>query len=317
MILVTGGMGFIGLHTTRELLDAGSGVVLTRYQVRREPDFLAGDLGTRVAVETVDTGNSHAVHDLMSRHEIDSVIHLAVPALNRLAPAQEAQANLTGLLNVLEAARVHGARRVTIASSVAVYDGAGESPWREDMPLPVASASPTGAFKKMTETVADHYADRTGMDVLMLRIGMIYGPLYHSMMNLPSRLAHAAVRGSEPDLSGPAGVPHAGDGHDLCYVRDCARAIRLVHLAPQLAHRIYNIGGGRLTTYGELAGAVAAARPGPPVRLRPGTSPNGGGLYSGGYMDVSRIRAETGYEPAYDVKTAIADYCAWLDTHDQ
>ncbi len=317
MILITGGMGFIGLHTARELLDAGQDLVLTRYHVRREPDFLAGALGSRIAVETLDTADSYAVSDLMSRYDIDSVIHLAVPALGRLAPAQEAQANLTGLLNVLEAARVGHVRRVTLASSVAVYAGAGPGPWREDTPLPVASGSPTGTFKKMTETVTDHYAERTGLDVALVRIGFIYGPLYHSMSNLPSRLAHAAVRGRDPGFTGPGGtVPLAGDGLDYCYVKDCARAIALLHLAGRLRHRIYNVGGGRVTSNGELAEAVTAACP---AATLPELAPGGGqgGPAGSGFMDLARIRAELGYEPAYQPAKAIADYCGWLSLHEE
>lgn len=318
MILVTGGMGFIGLHTARELLDAGEDLVLTRYHVRREPDFLAGALGTGITVETLDTADSYAVFDLMSRHDIDSVIHLAVPALGRLAPAEEAQANLAGLLNVLEAARIGQVRRVTLASSVAVYTGAGPGPWREDTPLPVGSGSPTGAFKKMTETVADHYAERTGLDVALLRIGFIYGPLYHSMSNLPSRLAHAAVRGRDPGFAGPGGsVPLAGDGLDYCYVKDCARAIALLHLAGRLEHRIYNVGGGRVTSNAEISEAVAAACPAATLpELVPGAS--AGTRPAGrGYMDLTRIRGEFGYEPAYQPAKAIADYCGWLSLHEE
>lgn len=312
VVLVTGGMGFIGLHTGQQLVDAGHRVVLTRYRVRREPDFIREHLGDSVAVETADVASPDAVSGIMARHRVTSVIHLVVPALGVLSPAEETRVNVAGLLNVLEAAQVNGVRRVSLASSVAVYAGLGQGPWREDAALPVMSASPTTAFKKTWEILAHHYADRASMDVVALRIGGIYGPLYHSMANLPGRLVHAAVRGRPLDFEpGTAGAPAQDQGTDLCYVKDCARAIGLLHLAPALAERVYNIGGGRFTSNKEVAEAVAGAAGCPAVQLGP---PQGA---ERGYMDTSRIRRELGFEPAYTIESGVADYVAWLREHDQ
>ena len=61
MILVTGGNGFIGMHTTRKLLDAGESVVVGYNNAQREPDFWKDEIGKRVFSERVDTTNAHAV----------------------------------------------------------------------------------------------------------------------------------------------------------------------------------------------------------------------------------------------------------------
>lgn len=312
VVLLTGGMGFIGLHTAQQLVDAGHRVVLTRHRVRREPDFIRKHLGRSVMVETADVGHPDTVAPIMTRHQVTSVIHLVAPALGLLNPAEETRVNVAGLVNVLEAAQGAGVRRVSLASSVAVYFGLGQSPWREDAALPVTSSNPTTAFKKTWEILAHHYAARTSMDVVALRIGGVYGPLYHSMSNLPSRLAHAAVRDRPLGFTpGTDGAPAQNQGMDLCYVKDCARAIRLLHLAPALAERVYNIGGGRCTSNQEVAVAVASAAGGPAVQLGPprGAEP--------GYMDTSRIRRELGFEPAYTIESGVADYVAWLREHEQ
>ncbi len=312
VVLLTGGMGFIGLHTARQLVDAGHRVVLTRYRVRREPDFIRKYLGDAVVVETVDVGDPYTVFEVTARHRVDSVIHLVAPALGVMNPAEETRVNVTGLLNVLEAARVAGVRRVSLSSSIAVYFGLDQSPWREDAGLPVMSASPTTAFKKTWEILAHHYADRVSMEVVAMRIGVVYGPLYHSMANLPSRLAHAAVRGRPVDFAeGSASAPASDQGTDLCYVKDCARAIRLLHLAPSLSEQVYNIGGGRSTSNQEVATAAAKAAGCPAVQLGPpqGAEPQ--------YMDTSRIRRELGFEPAYTIESGMADYVAWLREHDE
>lgn len=314
MILITGGMGFIGLHTARRLLDAGEDVVLTRFRARREPDFLRDEIGKRVWVESLDVTDGAAVSELVRRRRVTGIVHLAVPGLGALAPADEYRVNMLGLLNVLQAAEAAGVRRVSVASSVGVYGSLPRGPLREDLPLPVTSASPTEAFKKAFEILSLHYADRTGMDVIALRIAGVFGPLYHSMANLPSRLCHAAVKGTPPDFSGPRGIPFAGDAADLCYVKDCARGIQLLQMAERLPRRIYNIGGGGATSNGQLADAVRGIVPDAQIALQPGAGPLARPDF---YMDLSCVTADVGYRPEYDVERAVADYVAWLRAHPQ
>jgi UDP-glucose 4-epimerase len=316
VILVTGGMGFIGLHVARELVEAGQDVVITRYRATREPEFIAGHLGKEVAVETLDVTDLARLFEVMHRYRIDSVIHLAVPGLGALGPAEDARVNVGGLVSLLEASRILGVRRVSLASSVAVYAGSPQRPHREDDPLPLHSPNPTSAFKKAFEILGGHFAERTGLEVVALRIGGVYGPLYHSMANLPSRLVHAAVRGRPLELAGArGGVPYKEDATDLCYVKDCAKGMALVHLAPSLAHRVYNLSGGRAVTNGELAEAVERAVPGARFELRSRSEDQAGPPPSA--MDISRVSSELGFRPQYPLERAIPDYVAWLADHDQ
>jgi UDP-glucose 4-epimerase len=143
-----------------------------------------------------------------------------------------------------------------------------------------------------------------------MRIGGIWGPLYHSMANLPSRLTHAAVKGTDPDLAATrGGVPFADDGGDMCYVKDCAQGIQLLTLTEKLPHSIYNVGSGRATTNGELLAAVKQAVPTCIMEIKEGRSPR---WRQDVYMDISRIKADTGYAPRYTVATGVQDYVAWL-----
>ena len=89
MILITGGLGFIGLHTARRFLDVGEEVVLTHYRVRRKPDFIKGEIGKRAFIETLDVTASHDVIDLVRRHKVTGIVHLAVPGLGALSAAEE------------------------------------------------------------------------------------------------------------------------------------------------------------------------------------------------------------------------------------
>jgi UDP-glucose 4-epimerase len=309
MILITGGLGFIGLHTARCLVDAGEQVVLTQYRVARDPDFLRDEIGRNAFVEQLEVTDAEALGEIGRRHEIDGIVHLAVPGLGALSAAEDYRVNMVGLLNVLQAAEAWGVKRLSLASSTAVYSGLREGPFREDMPLRMIGQSPTEAFKKAFEILGSHYALRTGLNIVMLRIAGIYGPLYHSMSNLPSRLVHAAVRGVAPDLRGEV---YAEDAADICYVKDCARGIALLQTAETLAHSVYNIGSGRATSNAELVRAIESAVPGTAIPLTPGRSPE---ARTDAYLDITRIRQDTGYEPEFQVEKAISDYVAWLRTN--
>src|SRR5215207_9094498 len=240
--LLIGGMGFIGLHTARRFLDAGQDVVVTYNSNRREPDFLEADIGTRCLVEQLDVTNAGAVMNVMGKHEIDSVVYLAVPALAGVSPADEFRTNTQGYLNVLDAAQHKGVKRVSVTSSLAIYSNVKESPWREDMNLPVASTNPTEAYKKALEVLGLFFGQRTNLEVVFIRVAGIFGPLYHSMANFPSRLCHAAARGKPVDERGMrSGPPKASEGRDHCYVKDCGDGIQKIHAASSLQHRIYNL----------------------------------------------------------------------------
>ncbi len=310
MQLITGGMGFIGLHTARAFLDAGEDVVLTRFRTTREPGFIAGEIGKRVFVEPLDLTSAHDVIEIARKYQVSGIVHLAVPALKDLTAAEEFRVNMSGLINILEAARLAEAKRVILASSLAVYAAQPAGPFSEELPLPLAPTNPTDAYKKSFETLGQHYADRCALDVIIARIGGIYGPLYHSMASLASRLAHAAVRGVPGPLPNDLRpTPFAGDSVDACYVKDCGRALQLLQMAPEPAHRVYNVSSGQSAHAGDFAEAVRAAMPGAEIKMEPGRSPR---YRADVTLDIARLTADTGFAPEFDIASGMADYIDWL-----
>ena len=311
--LLIGGMGFIGLHTAKSFLDSGQDVVVTYFQNRREPDFLAPALQSgRAKAEQLDVVDAERVAEVIRTHQPEGVVYLAVPALAGVSPADEFKMNTAGYLNVLEACRVAGVRRLSVTSSLAVYANVKERPWREEVHLPPESSNPTEAYKKGLEILGLFFGQRTGLDIVMLRVAGIFGPLYHSMANLPSRLAHAAAHGRAPDFTGMRyGPPLADEGSDACYVKDVATGIRLVHQAPGLQHRIFNLGNGRATRNSELVEAIREVVPEFAVELAPG------GDSADRYMDLTRVSSEVGYKPKIGFERGLAEYVDWLSTHDR
>lgn len=319
MILVTGGLGFVGSHTTRALLDLGESCVLVQRSGPVLPGDLAGEAGKRVFTERADVADLAALREIGSRHKITGIVHLAgsVPwPPGAQPPVEGARTAVGGLLNMLQAACDWQVPRVGIASTVGVYGGVtADPPYREDTPLPMTSGHVIQAFKKTGELLANYLDGATGIEIISYRISP-WGPGGNpsSPFTAVPQIVRAAARGTAPDFSALHSPPRADDGLDMCYVKDCAKAVALLQLAPRLGHRTYNIASGRVLTNGEVAAAVRKLVPDARMEL-----PEGRGAQSTDFrLDIGRLREDTGYQPSYDTERATADYIAWLrDGHDR
>jgi UDP-glucose 4-epimerase len=309
MILVTGGLGFIGSHTTRALLDQGEGCVLLQ---RRRAELPAEFAGEQVVAEQADVTDLPSLMDVGTRHKITGIVHLAGSMPWPPSPDQPVDATrqaLGGLLNIVQAAQDWGVHRLGVASTIGVYGGlTSEGPLSEGLPLLMTSPHLIPTFKKIGELLSDHLAGATGLDIVNYRISATWGP--GGRPNDPffpaPELIHAAARGTTPDLSPLLRPPHEQDAIDLCYVRDTGRAIALLQLADQLSHRTYNVASGRATSNAEVIAAIRTVVPGAQLEL-----PTGGEGHPS-WLDITRLQQDTGYEPAYGTERAAADYIAWL-----
>ena len=306
LILVTGGMGFIGSHTVQALTELGHSCVVTSHRTTRE-------LGGNVSIEQVDVADRDAMLRLGGRHAIDGIVHLADPTLAHLSdpgigPATllaDVRAGANALFNVLECAIACNVRRVTVASTIGVYGGVPDLRGvREELPLHMdAGGNVVAASKKSAELAVSLFRER-GVDAISARLPAVWGPRGRgdSRFFAAPGLIHAAVSGESPARA------YADDAIDLLYVKDCARAIALLQTAARLAHSTYNVGSGHATSNAEVVAVIDRAVPGADLPLQPGLSPHGAVVY----LDTTRLQADTAFEPEYDLERAVADYLRWL-----
>ncbi|MEV0825320.1 NAD-dependent epimerase/dehydratase family protein [Nonomuraea rubra] len=315
MILITGGLGFIGTHTTRALLDLGESCVLVQRRPAEVPAAFAAEAGERLFVEQADVADERALLEIGDRHKITGIMHLAGsmpwPA-GAYEPIEHTDRAVRSLLTMFRAARAWQVRRLGLASTIGVYAGiTADGPLGEDLPLTMSAPHVIPRFKKIGELLADHLNEvLDDVEAVSYRIGGIWGPLGHNpdpFFPAP-QLVHAAARGTEPDLSALMGETRMENGLDVCYVKDCGRALALLQTAGRLRHPTYNVASGRITTNRDLIAAIRKLVPGARVDLPEGRAP--GPVDNA--LDITRLREDTGFEPAYDTERGVAEYLEWL-----
>ena len=220
--MVTGGAGFIGSNVVDGLIAAGHQVVVVdnlytgkRSNVNPEAQFYELDIRAR------------EIDELIRRERPDVLNHYAaqmsVPDSVE-DPIFDADVNIKGLLNLLEASRKHGVRKIIfISSGGAIYGEASEYPTSED--YPPKPLSPYAVSKFSSEHYLEYYRHQHGLDYTTLRYANIYGPrqIPHGEAGVAAIFMDNLVQGK------PSTVNHfvedeRGMVRDYCYVDDVVRA---------------------------------------------------------------------------------------------
>jgi UDP-glucose 4-epimerase len=312
MILVTGGLGFLGCNLAKLLCEAGGEVLLTSHRNTEIPPLIAPFNGKNLTVAALDVTSLEQVSRVIAGHRVKSVVHAAVRSEKGNTTLHQAlDVNVTGTINVLEAAHRAGIKRVLFISSEAVYQGMTQAAaLKEEERLFITSDRFVPGTKKAGEILCLMYSHQHQMEALSIRLTRVYGPLYKGIRNLPGHMLEKAARGLPIEL----GNYDPSEAHDFIYAKDAARALMMLLKAPTLSRRIYNMGYGRLTSIGEFAGAIKAALPYAEVHV----GDSGGPLTSTrtpmdiqACVDISRLRAETGFTPEYDPRRAVEHYLEW------
>jgi UDP-glucose 4-epimerase len=219
LALVTGGAGFIGSHIVERLLADGN-------RVRVLDDFSTGNRenlpeSAELEIITGDVGNFETVRNNMEN--VDVIFHeAAVASVPRTIddPLGSQRTNYQGTLNVLEAARQCGARRVVFAASAAVYGNDPELPKREDMP--VKPLSPYAVDKLASEYACQMYYYLHGLETVSLRYFNVFGPRqdpsspYSGVISI---FADKLINKEQPTIFGDG-----GQTRDFVYVADVVEA---------------------------------------------------------------------------------------------
>jgi UDP-glucose 4-epimerase len=312
MILITGGLGFLGCNLAKLLCDAGEKVLLTSNRNREIPPLIQPYLAENLKVAPLDITSREAVSRLIDDHRINAIVHAAVRSEKGNTTLYQAlDVNVTGTINVLEAAHGAAIKRVLFISSEAVYQGMAQTtPLKEEEKLFITSDRFVPGTKKAGEILCLMYSQEHKMEALSIRLTRVYGPLYKGIRNLPGHMVEKAAKGLPIELShyDPA------EAHDFIYSKDAARALMLLLKTPCLRHRIYNLGYGKLTSVGAFADAIKQWLPDAEVYLGDSSGPltsTRTPMDIHACVDISRLREETGFAPEYDAVRGVEHYVEW------
>jgi UDP-glucose 4-epimerase len=243
-ILVTGGAGFIGSHVTDALLDRGHTV------------HVLDDLSTGRAANVPDAAPLHQYDirsdqaaALVERERFDALVHHAAQMDVRASvadPSFDADVNVRGFLNLAEAGRKNGLKKILFASTGgAIYGEPDYTP--QDEKHPVRPLSPYGITKLCAEKYLYFYEHQYGLDYVALRYANVYGPRQnpHGEAGVVAIFTQRMLKGDQPIIN--------GDGkqtRDYVFVGDVVRA-NLAALNYDESG-VFNVGTGVETNVNEL-----------------------------------------------------------------
>jgi len=312
MIMITGGMGFLGSSMAKLLCEQGEKILLTVHRQKELAPFLEPYRDKTLLMASLDITDVGEIEKTIKTHGITSIIHGASVYEAKGTLYDAMRVNVLGTINVLEASVRNSIRRVSALSSEAVYQGIKQrEPLREDQFLCVESDRYIPGTKKAEENLAILYAAKAGLDVVLIRASRIYGPLFAGVRSPMHLMAQAGAQAAECDLP----QIDENEGHDNIYVKDCARGVIMIHARETLKHRVYNLGMGKLTTFGEIRDTIQILSPGTKISLGSNlgdVTATKSSLDINACLDITRIREELGFEPEYDIDKGMAAYMAWL-----
>jgi UDP-glucuronate 4-epimerase len=311
--LVTGGAGFIGSHLCERLLHEGHSVwafddlnnfyapaikqanLRVLQSLARPFTFIHGDVTDRTAVE-----------ELFRETQFDQVIHLAARAGVRPSLAEPAlyqRVNVEGTVNLLEAARARGVRKLIIASSSSVYGVNSKVPFAEDDPI-FRPISPYAASKLACEALGHVYHHLYGMDIVMLRFFTVYGPRQRPDLAI-HKFAQLITAGKP--------IPVFGDGstaRDYTYITDTVDGIMAATRGP-FGYQIVNLGESQTVKLSYLVELLERALGKKAILDRQPPQPGDVPIT---FANIEKARALLGYEPRVKIEKGIEKFVHWFQS---
>src|SRR5216110_491104 len=308
-ILVTGGAGFIGSHLVEKLLELGYGVaILDDFNDFYDPQIKRANIAAvknHAPVFQIDLRNNNAVRDLLHREKFDAIVHLAARAVVRPSIAQPQlyyDANVTGTLHLLDAARAAGIERLIFGSSSSVYGICKRVPFSEDFHL-TQTISPYAATKIAGEFLCSTFSHLYQMHVIALRFFTVYGARQR-----PDLAIHQFTRkilANEP-------IEQFGDGttrRDYTYIDDIIQGVVAALRYNGTPFEIFNLGESETVQLKDLIAQIELLL-GKKAKIN--RLPEQAGDVPLTCADISKARRLLGYDPSTRLSRGLPRFIDWF-----
>ena len=244
-ILVTGGAGFIGFHTSKKLLELGKNIIIIDnfndyYNVKLKEDRIAQLPKKNLKVYNEDIADFKAISRIIKKNPITKICHLAAQAGVRYSlknPFIYERSNVLGTLNILEVAKQSGIKDFVLASSSSVYGNNKKIPFSEkdnvDNPISFYAAT-----KKSAELIAHTYSHLYDINCTALRFFTVYGPWGRPDMSY-YKFTQAITEGKKILV-----YNYGKMKRDFTFIEDAVPAI-ITALERPFKYEIFNIGNSK------------------------------------------------------------------------
>lgn len=299
--LVTGGAGFIGSHLVDALLARGDAVAVIDDMSSGKPGYLSPAAG----MHEMDIRDDE-VAEVMNAIRPHVVFHVAAQisvSVSAREPKFDAEINVLGTLNILDAMVSAGASKMVFASTGGAMYGEPDSlPAPES--APARPAAPYGASKLAAETYLPVYKGLHGIDYSIIRPANVYGPRQdpHGEAGVVAIFTRAMLSGEPIKIFGDG-----TDERDYVYVEDVVDA--LISASERPGTGPYNVGSGIGTSVNEIASTLAAftgySREPEPYPPRPGDLRRIS-------LDASLAKKELGWSPTTHLNDGLHRTVEWF-----
>tara|TARA_B100001123_G_scaffold443819_2_gene590895 strand:+ start:119 stop:1048 length:930 start_codon:yes stop_codon:yes gene_type:complete len=305
--LVTGGAGFIGSNLTKALLTSGHTVrILDNFSTGRRGNL--GPYQERVELIEGDLRSYHIVHEAV--RDIEVVFHQgALPSVPRSIndPITTNQVNVEGTLNILDAAKGSGVRRVIYASSSSIYGENPTLPKQEDMtPLPI---SPYAVAKLAGEKYCQAFTRSFGLETVGLRYFNVFG----AGQDPKSQYAAVIPLFITAFLDGGRIQIH-GDGEqsrDFTYIDNVVQANLKAAVAEGAAGEVFNVACGERTSLNQILDYLRKVTE---VDVDLEYGPDRPGDVKHSLADISKARDILDYNPTVSAQEGLRRSVTWYRT---
>jgi CDP-glucose 4,6-dehydratase len=310
---VTGAYGLLGSWLVKALLERDARVTVLKRDDARVSGLVVEGAERMVDVVRGDVTDAPLIERALGEYEVDTVFHLAAQTIVGVANRSAAgtfETNIRGTWTVLEACRRAGVERTIVASSDKAYGAHHELPYRESAPL--QPMYPYDVSKAATDMVARSYWHTYGLPVAVTRFANLYGGGDFNLSRLIPEAVLAAIAGRPPVLRSD-GTPQ----RDFLYVEDAVVAyLAICDLLDdgRAAGEAFNAGSGAPRSVLEVVQLICElAGTGVAPDVRGSGTPDG--EIDRQWVDATKLRASTGWEPKVALDDGLRRTIAWYREH--